>query len=173
MRALPRYFESSATLAAPANAAFEYLDDHSRLSSHMNESSWKLGGGRMRIESDAAQGRSVGSWIRLTGRVFGLPLSVDEIVTERAPPQRKTWETTDNPRLLIIGPYRMGFEIAARGDTSDLRIFIDYDLPQGPVTFWLGRLLSAYYARWCVRQMVDDSVRHFQATRPRSAVAMS
>jgi hypothetical protein len=126
----------------------------------------------MLIESDAAQGRSVGSWIRLSGRVLGMSLSVEEVVMERAPPRRKVWETSGNPRLLVIGPYRMGFEVTAQGENSQLRIFIDYDLPEGTVTRWVGQLLGGYYARWCVKQMVADSVRYFQTTGSgRAAVA--
>ena len=56
-----------------------------------------MGGGRMQIELDAGRGQTVGSRIRLSGRVFGLTLSVEEIVTERVPPQRKVWETIGSP----------------------------------------------------------------------------
>ena len=44
----------------------------------------------------------------MNGRILGLKLSLDEVVTERDPPARKVWETVGVPRLLVIGPYRMG-----------------------------------------------------------------
>jgi hypothetical protein len=59
-----------------------------------------MGGGPMQTELDAGQGQTGGSRIRLSSRVFGLELSVEEIVTERVPPQRKVWETTGLPRLV-------------------------------------------------------------------------
>jgi hypothetical protein len=69
----------------------------------MSKSSWKMGGGRMEMVFDDKQGRVVGSRIRLAGRVFGISLFVDEIVTERDPPYRKIWETLGTPKLLVIG----------------------------------------------------------------------
>jgi hypothetical protein len=163
MRALPLHEETSVEVEATPEALFERLDDHSRLSSHMQQSSWMMGGGSMRIESDDGRGRRVGSRIQLSGRAFGIPLSVEETVMERVPPLRKVWETDESPRLLVIGPYRMGFEIARLAQRSRLCVFIDYALPDGFWTRWLGRLLGGCYARWCVRRMVDDAVRHFAA----------
>ena len=115
----------------------------------------------MTTELDEGRGRQVGSRIRLAGRVFGVELSVEEIVTERSPPLRKVWETIGTPRLLVIGHYRMGFELAAQGSSSMLRVFIDYALPQRAPVWWLGRLLGRQYARWCTQRMVEDAAKHF------------
>jgi hypothetical protein len=92
----------------------------------MSRPSWRMGGGKMEIELDCGRGRSVGSHIRLKGRAFGISFGMDEIVTERNPPRRKVWKTTDSPKLLVIGHYRMGFEIAPSESASTLRVFIDY-----------------------------------------------
>jgi hypothetical protein len=122
-----------------------------------------MGGGRMKIELDKTQGKEVGSRIRLSGRMMGFALFVEEIVTERMPPHRKIWETIGTPRLLVIGPYRMGFEILPRVSGSVLRVFIDYNFPNDWSVRWLGWLLGRYYAKWCTRTMADDAVRHFAA----------
>ncbi|MEX0803301.1 MAG: SRPBCC family protein [Candidatus Binatia bacterium] len=155
------HYEATALVAAQPQNVFAYADDPARLSSHMSESSWMMGGGRMQTELDAGRGKTVGSRIRLSGRVFGLELSVEEIVTARVPPQRKVWETTGSPRLLVIGHYRMGFEIASQEKGSLLRVYIDYALPQEGPARWLGLLLGRYYARWCTQQMVSDIVKRF------------
>ena len=117
----------------------------------------------METELDEGRGRKVGSRIRLSGRVFGVELSVEETVTERDPPRRKIWKTTGTPKLLVIGHYRMGFELSPQGNGSMLRVFIDYVLPDRGLTRWVGRLFGRYYARWCTQQMVDDAVEHFKA----------
>jgi hypothetical protein len=158
---LTYHYESSAIVRSPVDQAFAYIDDHTRLSSHMSESSWMMGGGRMEVELDEGRGRKIGSQIRLSGRAFGVELSVDEVVTERTPPHRKVWETTGAPRLLVIGPYRMGFELSPQEDSSMLRVFIDYALPERAPARWLGRLFGRYYARWCTQQMVNDAAKHF------------
>ena len=158
---LPHRYECSAVVPVSMDRLFARIDDHARLSSHMSESSWMMGGGRMEVELDADRGKKIGSRIRLGGRVFGIELSVEEVVTEHDPPRRKVWETTGSPRLLVIGHYRMGFELSPRGGNSALRVFIEYALPAQAPARWLGRLFGSYYARWCTQRMVDDTVQYF------------
>lgn len=165
---LPHHYESDAVVKAGADRVFDYVDDYLHLSSHMSKSSWMMGGGRMDIELDQGGGKKRGSRIRLSGRAFGVRLSVAEIVTTRDPPYRKIWETTDPPRLLVIGHYRMGFEITPQQQHSLLRVFIDYALPETPVAHWFGRLFAPYYARWCTRRMAADAARHFSGSKVES-----
>jgi hypothetical protein len=131
----------------------------------MSESSWMMGGGKMTIELDAPKGQAVGSMIRLRGRVLGLTLGVDEAVTERVAPVRKVWQTVGEPRLLVMGPYTMGFEISGDGGGSRLRVFIDYVLPRSRPAHLLGLLFGGFCARWCTRQMVLDAAGFFAAAR--------
>ena len=163
---MPRHFESAGFVAAIPHAVFGYIDDHARLSSHMTRSSWMMGGGRMDVQLDARRGRQAGAHIRMSGRAFGLELSLEEVVIEYEPPRRKSWETVGEPHLLIIGRYRMGFEVVARAGGSELRVFIDYELPQARAGSWLIGKLSSYYAAWCTRSMVRDAVEHFAAPAP-------
>ena len=158
---LSQHYETYGLVAGAAAAVFEHLDDHRRLSSHMSKSSWMMGGGRMEVELDADRGKKIGSRIRLAGRAFGIELSVEEVVIEHDPPRRKVWETTGSPRLLVIGHYRMGFELSPRGSDSATRVFIEYALPAQAPARWLGRLFGGCYARWCTRRMVNDAVEYF------------
>ena len=127
----------------------------------MSQSSWRMGGGQMKVELDKEHGRAVGSKIRLNGRILGINLFVEEVVTDREPPQRKVWQTIRTPRLLVIGHYKMGFEIKPQKGGSLLRIFIDYELPENGIARWLGWLFGRFYARWCTKQMANDTARHF------------
>jgi hypothetical protein len=161
---LMHHYETSAMVKAPAERVFAHVDDHARLSSHMSKSSWMMGGGRMEIEFDADRGKKAGSRIRMAGRVFGIALSVEEVVTERDPPRRKVWETTGSPKLLVISRYRMGFELSPQGGDSLLRVFIEYALPAEAPARWLGRSFGSYYARWCTQRMVGDAVKYFASS---------
>ena len=165
-----RHREATAFIAGSPAHVFAFIDDPSRLSSHMSRPSWKMGGGSMRTEFDDRRGQAVGSHIRLIGSAFGLRVFLDEVVTLRDPPTRKEWETVGDPRLLVIGPYTMGAAISPEGVGSRLRVFIDYDLPSGPLTRWLGVCLAGLYARWCVKQMLTDVADHF--VTPESVVAI-
>jgi Polyketide cyclase / dehydrase and lipid transport len=161
MSELTHHYETSALVQAPVEEVFTYVDDPTRLSSHMSESSWMMGGSRMRIELDDNRGQRVGSRIRMSGRIFGRRLSLEEVVTEHNFPHRKVWETTGTPNLMVIGRYRMGFEVAPQGNGALLRVHIDYALPEGAPARWFGYLLGRRYARWCARRMVNDAVKHF------------
>jgi hypothetical protein len=169
----PRHFEARAHIAAPRPQVFEFLDDHVRLVSHMSKSSWTMGGGRMVLDADSGEGRTVGSKLRLSGRAFGIKLQVEEVITKRTPPQRKVWETVGAPRLLVIGHYKLGFELLPAGDGTEARVFIDYDLPTGFVSRLLGTALASMYAKWCVTRMIDDAGIHFAAGARGSANAAS
>jgi len=130
----------------------------------MSGSSWMMAGSRMALELDASQGRAVGAAIRMGGRVLGIALSLDEIVTERNPPRRKVWETTGTPKLLVIGHYRMGFDLTPQGNSSLLRVFIDWALPETRPARWLGRAFGGLYARWCTKRMAGDAEEHFRTS---------
>ena len=152
-----RHEECSAIVRALPEDLFARLDDQTRLSAHMNKRSWKMGWGKMETVLDAQSGQSVGSHIVLRGRVFGIQLHLDEVVTVREPPRHKTWETTGKPRLLVIGPYRMGFDLTPDGSSTRLRVAIDYELPPTGLSRLLGLLFGRWYARWCTRRMVQEA----------------
>jgi len=130
-----------------------------------------MGGGRMSLHADAAEGRAVGSKLRLSGRAFGIRLQVDEVITERVPPQRKVWKTHGAPRLLIIGSYELGFELLPDGDETVARIFIEYELPTGFISRLAGAAMADMYARWCVNRMIEDARVHFSMATPSRAAA--
>jgi hypothetical protein len=116
----------------------------------------------MDIHIDDGGARSVGSKFGFTGSLLGIPLSVEEIVTERDPPRQKAWITVNEPTLWVIGRHRMGFSIIPHSGSSVLTVFIGYDLPQRFGIRWLGWLLGGFYAKWCTNRMAGDAARHFR-----------
>lgn len=153
--------DAVAEVAATTEALFDCLDDQASLGAHMEKPSAMTLGGRMIYQLDAAQGRAAGAVIRMRGNILWLKLFVEEVVVERTRPLRKTWETRGRPVLLIIGSYRMGFEIEAAGPRQRLRVFINYNHPASIVGGMLAKLFAAAYARWCVTRMTDEARRHF------------
>jgi len=156
-----RHDERTSTINASAERVFDKLDDQTRLSAHMRQTLLETGLGKMETSVDVQHGRSIGSHIVLRGRVFGFRLYLDEVVIIREPPLKKTWETVGELRLLVIGPYRMGFNLSPDGPTAQLRVAIDYELPTKGIARLLGRLFGRPYAKWCTRQMVRDAQHSF------------
>jgi polyketide cyclase/dehydrase/lipid transport protein len=158
----PYHDESTAVVHASAERVFAHLDDPKSLSAHMGESSMMMMGSRMSIDVDPGGGQ-IGSKIRMVGRVMGVPVSLEEVICERQPPYKKRWETVGTPKLIVIGHYRMGFDVTPRGDSSLVRVFIDYSLPTGFIGRCLGRVFGSVYAKWCTQRMARDAAERFPA----------
>ncbi len=165
----PLHHRSAVLLSVDAARLFAHLDDHRRLSSHMERPSLMTVGASMRVATDERNGQSVGSVIRMTGQVLGLSLSLEEVVTKHEPPHEKEWETREEPRLLVIGEYRMGFTIEPIPGGSHLVVFIDYRLPTRGIGRLLGLLVGRFYAAWCTRRMAADACLVFGAIGSGSA----
>ena len=58
-----------------------------------------MGGGRMITEVDSGLGQKVGSHIRMAGKVFGIAVSLDDVIIDYAPPGLKVWETVGQPKV--------------------------------------------------------------------------
>ena len=160
-RQFQRHVANSVQIHAAVRDVFEYLDSPARLASHMTRSSWMMGGGRMETTTDAGGGARLGSRIHMRGKAFGLSLALDEVITVYDPPAAKTWETIGAPNLVVIGPYKMGFTIAANSGAAVLLVFLQYDLPAGWIGHLLGWLFGRVYASWCIGSMLADASGHF------------
>lgn len=156
-----RHYQDSIYIPAPAEEVFNYADIHNNFSSHMNKSSWMMGGSSMTTDIDEGKGQKIGSHIRMKGKVIGITLFLDEVVTKHDPPYMKEWQTVGEIKLLIIDRYKMGFEIQPESNNSMIRIYIDYNLPTSSGPRLLGYLLGGFYARWCVKQMIQGVKEHF------------
>lgn len=160
---LPFHYEKSGLLNSTAKDAFNYLDDHNKLSSHMNKSSWMMMGSRMFTEFDVDCGKKVGSKISMKGKMIGVPLLLNEEITERDYPIKKTWETRGPQRLVILEQYRMGFILKPEGASSTLlTVFIDYNIPVSGIKHILAIFIAKFYAKWCTESMYKDAEVHFR-----------
>lgn len=153
--------EYRGAVGATMGQLFDHLDDHTHIAGHMSERSWKMGWGKMQVTLDREGGRALGSHIVLEGRVFGIRLFLDQVITERVPPLRKRWQTVGVPHLVVIGSYRMGFEISQTESGASLKVLLDYDLPETALPRLLGRIMGRSYAKWCTRRMVVDAQSAF------------
>jgi hypothetical protein len=82
------YREATTGSAASPQDVFAFLDDHKRLSAHLEKPSLMMAGARMKTETDSQRGQAIGSLIRMKGRILGIALCVEETVSEYKPPFR-------------------------------------------------------------------------------------
>lgn len=151
----PNRVERLVRVAAHPRFVFERLDDHRILAAHMERRSWRMGFGRVRltVRESEPPGRTTLSW---RGSAFGLPIAVEEVVTERRSPQYKRWETVGPQRMWVLDAYRMGFWLAPHDSGCTVRLEIEYRLPDKGVERVLGRWLGHAYARSCLDRMIGD-----------------
>lgn len=159
MNKTTRHYEDSILLYASPQEVFDYIDDHSKFSSHMNQASWMMGGGSMNTSIDDGHGQRVGSHIRMSGKILGINLFLDEVVTLHESPRAKIWETVGEVKLLVCGSYSMSINVEPKDDRTLLRVSIDYALPDKNA--WLGRLFGGVYAKWCVQLMIKGTRDYF------------
>jgi uncharacterized membrane protein len=152
---------AQATVDAPAELVFEYLDDFEQLGAHMTRSSWMMAGSRMSYEFDEAKGRRPGARIHLLGSFLGLQLDIEERVVERVTPRSKAWQTVGEPRMLVLARYRMGYSLQPQPRGCRVTVFIEYALPATGFGRLLGWLAGRAYARWCVRSVLHQTVARF------------
>jgi hypothetical protein len=160
-----RHYEEIISIQANADTVFAYADNFHNFSSHMNKSSWMMGGGKMETKIDEGKGQRIGSHIKMGGTIFGIKLYLDEIITLYKPPYYKAWKTVGNLNLLIIGHYNLGFKITPKEDSSVLSVHINYELPNSFSGYLLGLLFGNIYAKWCVHQMSSGVKKNFETIR--------
>ncbi|TIP93631.1 MAG: SRPBCC family protein [Mesorhizobium sp.] len=170
---MPRSTETTVRIEAAAETVFAYLDDHRHLGTHMSASSCMMLGSKMDYDFDAHEARLVGSKFGFHGKILGIALSAEQVVTIRVPPRLKVWEIIGVPNLWVIGRYRMGVEIVPESSSCRLRVFIDYDLPQTAPARWLGLIFADIYARWCTDRMAKDAAAYFEKTGAQTVASTS
>ena len=157
----PRHAESSVVVRVAPEVAFAFLDAHENIAAHMDRPSWAMLGGTMTSTIDKLAGKETGSVIQIEGKVLGFSISLVEKIVERVPPRHKRWEIIGTPRLIVMGRYRMGFDIERAGDGCRVTVVIDYDLPEGVWGSLSGQLFAPAYARWCVQRIVQTVAHEF------------
>lgn len=160
MKKFTRFVQAAAPVAASAADVFAFLDGQTHVASHISGWSWKVLGTNLKPYMDNGRTRAVGSTFGVAGHILGIPLSVDEVVTSRNPGVRKTWRTRGIPRLAVIGPYTMGFELTPRPGGTVVRVFMEYCPVAGGLPWPIRLALADAYARWCTRRMIKDVRAH-------------
>lgn len=149
----------SATIEAPAERVFAYVDDIHNLARHMSErGSMPMMGSKLALDIVTPERTGIGATYRYSGRVLGLTIDFSEAVTHYVPGREKVWRTIGEPRLLIIDSYEMRVLVEPVTDTrSNLTISIAYILPRRLPWRLLGPWLAASYARWCLDSMIHGT----------------
>ena len=158
----------SATIAAPAELVFDYVDDIRNLARHMSEArSMPMMGSKLKLEILTSNATDVGATYQYSGSMMGLMIDFSETVTKYVSGREKIWRTIGNPQLLIVESFEMRVVVEPlQANTAQLTISFDYDLPRSGMWRLIGRALAGSYARWCLDSMISGTKRDLERSAP-------
>lgn len=158
----------TATIAAPAERVFGYVDDIRNLARHMSENrSMPMMGSKLKLEILTSNATDVGATYQYSGSMMGLMIDFSETVTKYVSGREKIWRTIGNPQLLIVESYEMRVVVEPlQANTAQLTISFDYDLPRSGMWRLIGRALAGSYARWCLDSMISGTKRDLERSAP-------
>jgi hypothetical protein len=136
---------------------FSHMDDLSKTGMHMKENSMMMMGSKLSFERLEGPLQGIGTTYRWHGKIMGLPVDITETVTKWTENQEKVWETTGDPKIILLGWYRMILKLMPVKEGTLVSLQIDYTQPNGVFYNFLYFFLSRWYCHWCLNNMLNDS----------------
>ena len=147
---------------SPPQKVFAFMDDLSKTGMHMTENSMMMMGSKLMLEQLPGPCRGVGATFHWHGKVMGMPVDITETVTKWIEGQEKVWETIGQPKIIILGWYRMILKTKPSKEGTLASLQIDYTQPDGWFYKLLYFLLSRWYCNWCLNNMLNDTKRNLE-----------
>ena len=145
---------------APAQSVFDTIDDLAVSGMHMTSSSMPMMGGKMNLTFLTEHKRGMHSRYRWTGNVLWMKLDFTVEVSKWIPGVYKSWETVGPSELIIYSWFRMELNVVPTSSNSSKAILsIDYKKPNGLLNSLIYYLSGNWYARWCIKNMLNDTER--------------
>ena len=143
---------------------FAQMDDFSKTSMHMSESSMMMMGSKLTLEQLSKNATGVGASYRWYGKMMGMTMDFSETVTKWEQNKLKEWETIGYAKIIIMSWYRMWFEISPTENSTMAKISISYLLPKE----WYFKILSfffaTWYCNWFLNNMLNDTEKNLEKT---------
>ena len=153
-----RRYERTKTMPAPAEAVFAFMDDVNNTGMHMTKSSGAMMGSKLQFEWLTPRKTGLASSYHWTGKVMGMKMDFTVKVDEWEQGRRKVWGTVGKARMIVIDWFQMYLVTTPDSDhTTRARLGIYYTRHRG----LLGFLLGKWYSKWCVKNMLRDTGKHF------------
>lgn len=147
----------SVVIHATPEQVFTQMDDLSKTGMHMRESSMMMMGSKLNLEQLSPNASGVGAKYRWYGKMMGMTIDFNEMVTKWEPPILKEWETIGDAQIIIMRWYRMWFEIAPFEDGTNAKLSISYLPPKSWYYRVLSFLFAPWYCNWCLNNMLNDT----------------
>ncbi len=154
-----RKFERTTFINAKPEDVFGFMDDVNNTGMHMTKSSGAMMGSKLKFEWLTENKTGVGSTYHWDGKVMGMKMDFTVKVNEWEKSKRKVWGTTGPAKMIVIDWFQMYLVTTQKEDgKSEAKLGIYYTKHRG---LW-GFLLGKWYSKWCVKNMLGDTKKHFK-----------
>jgi hypothetical protein len=153
-----RCYERTMRINGNSDSVFSFMDDIRNTGKHMTESSGAMAGSKLQIQWLSENKTGLGTKYRWTGKVVGMKMDFTVEVSKWAKGQ-KVWGTVGEAKMIVIDWFEMYLITTpvSTGET-DAKLGIYYTKHKG---LW-GFLFGKWYAKWCVKTMLNDTRKHFK-----------
>lgn len=148
--------------SASPEDVFDCLDDLGVTGMHMTTSSMPMMGGKLNLQFLSPDKTGLNTRYRWTGKVLWMSMDFTVVVTKWERGKEKTWETESGARVIIMSWFRMNLLIGTQGQETTANLSISYEPPEGWFNRLLCFLLTDWYCRWCLTNMLNDTETRLQ-----------
>lgn len=144
--------------------AFAYMDNIGNTGMHMTKSSMPMMGSKLELKQLSENATGLNSKFRWFGKMMGFTMDFTVVVTKWIKDKEKVWETIGEPKMIILGWYKMHLVLSPEGKNTKAELSLAYTKPTGLFFKFIAFFLAPFYANWCLNNMLQDSKKFLEAT---------
>jgi hypothetical protein len=152
----------STLIPAESEKVFSFMDDYSKTGMHMTESSTMMMGSKLQLEQLSPNATGIGATYRWFGKMMGMTIDFTQTVSKWVQGVEKEWKTNGDVKIIIMGWYRMFWNLKPVEGGTLATIGIDYSAPREWYFKVLSFLFGGMYSRWCLNSMLRDTKKAFE-----------
>ena len=157
---------------ASPEVVFDCLDDLGVTGMHMTKSSMPMMGGQIHLEFLTTHKTGLHTKYRWTGKALWRILYFTVEVTKWIKDKEKTWETIGRAQIIIYSWFQMNLKIETNSAETIAHLSISYEKPKGILNQILCFLVGSFYARWCLKNMLNDTEKKLSVYSMQHAIGI-
>ncbi len=158
-------FQSKSILlknTTPENV-FIYIDQMGNTGAHMKKRSMAMMGSKLVLSQLSENAVGLNSKYNWKGRVLGFKMDFTVVTSKWESNKEKVWGTVGEAKMIILEWYQMQLLITKVGEDTLVDLSIKYTKPRKFFFRSIGFILAKPYAKWCLKNMLQDTKIHFES----------
>ena len=148
---------------ASPEKVFTYMDQIGNTGAHMEKKSVAMMGSKLKLTQLSENAVGLNSKYLWQGRTMGFNVDFTVLTTKWEKDKEKVWETTGKAQMIILDWYQMRLVITQEGENTKADLSIKYTKPRKLFFRTIGFFLAKPYAKWCLKNMLNDTEKYFDA----------